>query len=371
MRLKAAWMDLMPVFMVQSPSFRQSVQDANARTIARHQQAAGVRAPPPVHPTVLRQYITGMQDRQRDAFPFRPTSRSRTSEFWPPGRSRLLARLPEEREVLWLRGKLHLGDNLIAQFFIIQSELSDQQRERLTSAMSLRNISLENYSYEMLKTHYHELFITTRTSIQDPSIRPQGGNRSNTFFIIEQGEYEGEEGFWVEDEEGLEGFMSNNDEETFWVLEENDAFIARKVSGRNFRFKKRRGKGKSGNKRAVTNEVALNPSEKAVLAGRPIWSMRTMIPTTRHIGEKAKERRERKENQNSNIPMMETRVFHPLRMAKEKADMTKQNPRRSQPSQRRRRSSPPSSRLRHPQSLPMPVGQTKIGINHGHGMNKR
>ena len=193
MRLKAAWMDLMPIFTAQSPSFRQSVQDANARTIARHQQAAGARAPPPAllnedDPTVLRQYIQGMQDRQRDAFPF--------------------------------------GDNLIAQFFIIPSELSDQQRERLTSAMSFRNISLENYSYEMLKTCYHELFITTRTSIQDPSIRPQGGSRSNTFFIIEQGEYEGEEGFWVEDEEGLEGFMSNNDEETFWVLEENDARIA-------------------------------------------------------------------------------------------------------------------------------------------------
>ena len=213
MRLKAAWMGLMPIFTGQSPTFRQSVQDANARTIARHQQAAGTRVPPPVlldDPTVLRQYITGMQDRQRDAFPF--------------------------------------GDNLLAQFFIIQSALSDQQRERLTSAMSLRNISLENYSYEMLKTHYHELFITTRTSIQHPSIRPQG-NRSNTFFVIEQGEYEGEEGLWVEDEEGLEGFMSNNDEETFWVLEENDAFIARKVSGRNFRFKKRKGNGKSGNKK--------------------------------------------------------------------------------------------------------------------------
>ena len=166
MRLKAAWMDLMPVFTAQSPSFRQ----ANARTIARHQQAAGTRVPPPVllnqdDPTVLRQYTTGTLDRQRDAFPF--------------------------------------ADGLIAQFFIIQSELSDQQRERLTSAMSLRNISLENYSHEMLKTHYHELFITTRTSIQDPSIRPQGGNRSNTFFILEQGEYEGEEGFWVEDEDGL------------------------------------------------------------------------------------------------------------------------------------------------------------------------
>ena len=61
MRFKAAWVDLMPIFTAQSPSFRQSVQDANARTIARHQQAAGARAPPPAllnedDPTVLRQY---------------------------------------------------------------------------------------------------------------------------------------------------------------------------------------------------------------------------------------------------------------------------------------------------------------------------
>ena len=151
-------------------------------------------------------------------------------------------------------------DNLIAQFFfIIQSELSDQQRERLTSAMSPRNISLENYSYEMLKTHYHELFITTRTSIQDPSIRPQGGNRSNTFFILEQGEYEGEESFWVEDEDGLEGFMSNNDEETFWALEENDAFIARKCQGGISNSKREKEKRHQETKRAVTNKVASNP----------------------------------------------------------------------------------------------------------------
>ena len=145
---------------------------------------------PPDNLEVLRQYLTGTQTRRRDAFP--------------------------------------LSDNLLAQFFIIiiQSELSDQQRERLISAMSLRNISLENYTHEMMKTQYHDLFITTRTSIQDPSIRPSGGNQSNTFYILEQGEYEGEEGFWVEDEEGLEGFMPTNDEETFWVLEENDAFIA-------------------------------------------------------------------------------------------------------------------------------------------------
>ena len=74
---------------------------------------------------------------------------------------------------------------------------------------------LENYAYEMMKGQYHDLFITSRTPIQDPSIQPPGGNRSNAFYILEQGEYEGEEGFWVEDEEGLEGFMATNDEETF------------------------------------------------------------------------------------------------------------------------------------------------------------
>ena len=146
------------------------MQDANARTIARHQQAAGVRA---------RLQFCSMRMIQQSSDSVSKECRTDSGTHFPSA----------------------FGDNLIAQFFIM---LSDQQRERLTSAMSLRNISLENYSYEMLKTHYHELFITTRTSIQDPSIRPQGGNRSNTVFIIEQGEYEGEEGFWVEDEEGLE-----------------------------------------------------------------------------------------------------------------------------------------------------------------------
>ena len=47
-------------------------------------------------------------------------------------------------------------------------------------------------------------------------------------------------------------------------------------------------------KRTVTNEVASNPFEKVALAGRPIWPTKIRIPTTRHIGEKAKERRGKK-----------------------------------------------------------------------------
>ena len=91
-------------------------------------------------------------------------------------------------------------------------------------------------------------------------------------------------------------------------------------------------------KRAVTNEVALNPSEKAVLAG---MANENYDPYDQAYWGKGKGKKGKKENQNSNIPMMETKVIHLMRMAKERADMTKENPRRSQPPQKRRRSSPP------------------------------
>ena len=60
-----------------------------------------------------------------------------------------------------------------------------------------------------------------------------------------------------------------------------------------------------------------------------------------------------------------------MRMAKERADMTKENPKRSQPSQRSRRSILPRSKLLNSKSLPMPVGQTKIGINSSHDIQHR
>ena len=44
---------------------------------------------------------------------------------------------------------------------------------------------------------------------------------------------------------------------------------------------------------------------------------------------KAKERNGRKENRNSSIPMMETKAIHSMTVAKEKADMTEENPQRS------------------------------------------
>ena len=208
--------------------------------------------------------------------------------------------------------------------------------------MSLRNISLENYSYEMLnmnsssrlghpfQIHPSDLKEATEATHSSSS------NKVNT---------KEKKAFGLRMKKDLKDSCQTTMKRRSGSSKRTmDAFIARKVSGRNFK-KKNKGKGKAGNKKGNHQRGGLNPSEKAVLAERPIWPTKTMIPTTRHIGEKAKERRER--NENSNIPMMETTVIHPMRMAKERADMKKGNPRRSQPPQRRRRSSPPSSRLHH------------------------
>ena len=66
----------------------------------------------------------------------------------------------------------------------------------------------------------------------------------------------------MEDEDGVERFIANNDEETFWVLGENDAFIARKVPGRSFRFKKSKGKGKSGSKKGSHQRGGANMAKE-------------------------------------------------------------------------------------------------------------
>ena len=72
-------MDLMPAHMAQSPEIIASVQEANARIIAAHQQAAGARAPPPDllqtdNPEVLRQYLTACGQGAGTHYPSATTS---------------------------------------------------------------------------------------------------------------------------------------------------------------------------------------------------------------------------------------------------------------------------------------------------------
>ena len=165
-------------------------------------------------------------------------------------------------------------ENFIALFFIVQSDLSEAHRERLVSDLTLRGIQLHNYQYELLKSRYYDLFIVASTGIQDPHIRKS--TKGRTFWIAEMGEFDGEAGFWVEDDENHEeGFMPlEADEEIFWCLDEHECFALRRVPGRRLKNRPRgykggkgRGKGrKRGGFRPYTGMNSKSGSKKANVA---------------------------------------------------------------------------------------------------------
>ena len=86
-------------------------------------------------------------------------------------------------------------------------------------------------------------FATTRTGLQDPNIRHSShknhkkdrhGRRDQSrrrgglnFLILDLGEYDGADGAWLQDEDTFEeGFLALEDETVFWMMDENEAFVA-------------------------------------------------------------------------------------------------------------------------------------------------
>ena len=108
---------------------------------------------------------------------------------------------------------------------------------RLISAMSLRNISIENYTYEMMKTQYHDLIIT---------------------------------------------------------------IFARKVSGRNFRFKKGKEKEKQKAKRAVP--FGFKPYRKSGSGGKANMANENQDPYDQAYWGKGKGKKGKKGNSKFKYP---------------------------------------------------------------------
>ena len=205
-----------------------------------------------------------MQQRQRDAFPFE--------------------------------------DDLIAQLFIIQSEMSDQQqRERLTLAISLRNITLENYTYEMLKTQYHDLSITTRTSIQDPSIRPQGGNRSNTFFMIEQGEPKEKKAFGLRMKKDNKDSCRTTMKRRFGSSGRTMRSLREKCLG-GISGSKGRKKGKSGSNKGSHRRGGFKPFKKSGSGGKGNMANENYNPYDQAYWRKGKSKKGKKRKSKFQYP---------------------------------------------------------------------
>ena len=76
------------------------------------------------------------------------------------------------------RGRAHmnlfpLSDNLISLLFTCLADLNENQRERMTSALTLRGLDIQQYTFEIVRAILIELFCAPKSSLDNPSLRAQ------------------------------------------------------------------------------------------------------------------------------------------------------------------------------------------------------
>ena len=218
-RLIESWMDLLPEATVTSPEailFVQQKRQEHERDQQERAEAAAAlgAAPHVVVPwsdelalVAFRQYQENRRQIQRQAFP--------------------------------------LGENLLALIFVSLADLTQDQRNTLTSIMTHRGRTLDQYNIQELRDLFLEMFCTTKTGVDNPMMQPSGMAQRRSFLVLEEGELEGTDDYWTEDEEdGAEGFLDAL-EDVFWVYDDADyTWYQRRFQGR----QTRRGKGKGKRK---------------------------------------------------------------------------------------------------------------------------
>ena len=227
-RLIESWMDLLPEAVITSPEeilFVQQQRQEHERDQA--EKAAVAAALPGGDPHIIvpwsdelalvafRLFNANRRQAQRQAFP--------------------------------------LGDNLLALIFVSLADLSQDQRNTLTSIMTHRGRTLDQYNIQEIRDLFLEMFCATKTAVDNPMMQPSGMAQRRSFLVLDEGELEGTDGYWAEDDEdGAEGFLDAL-EDVFWVCDDADyTWYQRRSQGRqNKRGKgkgKRKGKGKGRGK---------------------------------------------------------------------------------------------------------------------------
>ena len=138
-----------------------------------------------------------------------------------------------------------LGDNLLALIFVSLAELTQDQRSTLTSIMTHRGRTLDQYHVQELRDLFLEMFCATKTAVDNPMMQLSGVALRRSFLVLDDGELEGTDGYWAEDDEdGAEGFLDAL-EDVFCVYDDADyTWYQGRFQGR----QTRRGKGKGKRK---------------------------------------------------------------------------------------------------------------------------
>ena len=218
-RLIESWMDLLPEATVTSPEAILFVAQKRQEHDRDQQERAEVAAASGTAPHVpvpwsdelalvaFKQYQEHRRQIQRQAFP--------------------------------------LGENLLALTFVSLADLTQDQRNTLTSIMTHRGRTLDRYNIQELRDLFLEMFCTTKTAVDNPLMQPSGMAQRRSFLVLDEGDLEGTDGYWAEDDEdGAEGFLDAL-EDVFWVYDDADyTWYQRRFQGKHIR----RGKGKGKRK---------------------------------------------------------------------------------------------------------------------------
>ena len=111
---------------------------------------------------------------------------------------------------------------------------------------------MDQYRVIALREAFIELFCTARTAAGNPTMSPSGSGGRRAFLVLDEGEHEGNFGYWAEDEEdGAEGFLDAL-KDVFWIWDDNDySWYQRRLQGRKTR--KGQGKGRKGKGKGKRN----------------------------------------------------------------------------------------------------------------------
>ena len=219
-RVIESWIDLLPDLLITSPEailyVQQQRQEHEARQAELAQLAAAV-----------------------------PGQEPHVNVPWTDDHALVAFRQLNENKRQQQRLAFPLGDNLLALIFVSLADLTQDQRNTLTSIMAHRGRTLDQYNVQELRDLFLEMFCTTKTAVDNPMMQPSGIGQRRSFLVLDEGELEGTEGYWAEDDEdGAEGFLDPL-EDVFWVYDDADCtWYQRRFQGR----QTRRGKGKGKRK---------------------------------------------------------------------------------------------------------------------------
>ena len=78
--------------------------------------------------------------------------------------------------------------NLSALIFESLADMTQDQRNTLTSIMTHRGRTLDQYNVQELRDLFLEMFCTTRAAVDNPMMQPSGMAQRRSFLVLDEGE---------------------------------------------------------------------------------------------------------------------------------------------------------------------------------------